>query len=125
MFQNLQTGLIALRSSASEADSAIPGLLNGPHAWRRAHKPVSGTGRYRFSSESTASRREKMRGWFRGRGFRAAHLGAAPAPFQLVSSRATQGIGSGKVATSRSMTSTICRMVSVGSLGRRSRLSLR
>jgi hypothetical protein len=48
----------------------------------------------------------------------------APAQFQLVSSRA-QGMGAGKVATSRSMTSTRWRIVSVASLGRRGRFSRR
>src|SRR5437899_7942037 len=36
---------------------------------------------------------------------------------QLVSSRAAQGMGSGRAAKSRSMTSTRCRIVSVGSWG--------
>ena len=40
---------------------------------------------------------------------------------QLVSSRAAQGMGSGRAAKSRSMTSTRCRIVSVGSWGRRQR----
>ena len=67
----------------------------------------------------------KDAGLVQSRCLRAAHLGSAPAPPQLLSSSAVQGMGSGKVATSRSITSTRCRMVSVGSLGRRGRFSRR
>ena len=48
-----------------------------------------------------------------------------PAPAQLLSSSAFQGRGSGKVAISRSIISTMWRIVSVGSLGRRGRFSRR
>src|SRR5437016_9433782 len=69
----------------------------------------------------------KAAGWFRLRAGASAPPTRArfPAPAQLLSQNALQGRGSGRVAISRSMISTMWRMVWVGSLGRRGRFRRR
>ena len=83
--------------------------MRGPESTERA----SGCGRVAASLQELSGLVSN-----RSRALRTAHQARHPAPTQLLSNSALQGRGAGKVAMSRIISSTICRIVSVGSFGR-------
>src|SRR6266478_9446096 len=117
---SLEAGVPLLAPSVCRLNPDMPRGLAPEHT-----KPIGWAGSVSVVGRVDRLLAGKDAGLVQSRCLRAAHLGSAPAPPQLLSSSAVQGMGSGKVATSRSITSTRCRMVSVGSLGRRGRFSRR